>query len=71
MTTAILPANDLLTREQAAAYLSIKPQTLAVWKTTGRYQIPVIKVGRSVRYRRRDLDAWLESRRLNGGESEE
>ena len=54
--------DDLLTRPQAADYIGVKPQTLAVWHTTQRYGLPAIKVGRLVRYRRRDLDRWLEER---------
>jgi excisionase family DNA binding protein len=62
METIILP--NLLTREQAAEYLGIAPQTLAVWASTGRYSLPMIKVGRCARYRRRDLDKFLESRTI-------
>jgi excisionase family DNA binding protein len=47
-----------LTRDEAAAYLGIKPQTLAVWASTGRYGLPFVKVGRSVRYKLVDLDAF-------------
>ena len=54
--------HKLLSRPEAAAYLGVREQTLAVWNCTGRYALPVIKVGRSVRYRRSDLDRWLESR---------
>ena len=57
-----LPLPELLTRQEAAEYLGVKPQTLAVWAVTGRYDLPVVKVGRLVRYRRSDLDKWLESR---------
>ena len=60
---AALDFPKLLTREQAAEFLSIRPQTLAVWSVTGRYSLPVVKVGRSVRYRLEDLTAFLESRR--------
>ncbi len=60
MTTAI--RSDLLTRAEAAAYLNIRPQTLAAWLCTKRYRIPVVKVGRSVRYRIRDLEKFVESR---------
>ena len=60
---AALDFPTLLTREQAAEFLSIRPQTLAVWSVTGRYSLPVVKVGRSVRYRLEDLTAFLESRR--------
>lgn len=57
-----MPESELMTREEAADYLSIQTQTLAVWASNGRYNIPYIRVGRSVRYRRSDLDRWLESR---------
>ena len=54
--------SELLTRDEAAAYLGIKAQTLAVWATAKRYNLPFIKVGSLVRYRKTDLDAWLASR---------
>lgn len=58
---------DLLDEKQAAEVLTVEPGTLSVWRSTGRYKIPFVKVGRRVRYRRSDLLAWLESRtRANG-----
>jgi excisionase family DNA binding protein len=59
---AILTASPLLSREEAAAYLNVRPQTLAVWATTGRYSLPMIRVGRRIRYRQADLDRWLAKR---------
>lgn len=50
----------LLNRKQAAAYLGFSPGTLAVWHCTKRYDLKTIKVGRTVRYRRGDLDKFLE-----------
>lgn len=59
--------NNLLDEKQAAEVLTVEPGTLSVWRSTGRYKIPFVKVGRRVRYRRADLDAWLDSRtRTNG-----
>jgi excisionase family DNA binding protein len=52
---------ELMTRNEAAAYLGITPHTLAVWKSIGRYELPVIKVGRLVKYRRTDLDQFLNA----------
>ncbi len=52
----------LLTRRQAAAYLGIKPHTLAVWATTARHSLPYIRVGRLAKYRKEDLDDFLRSR---------
>ncbi|MFN8658166.1 MAG: helix-turn-helix domain-containing protein [Candidatus Obscuribacterales bacterium] len=49
----------LLTRREAAAYLGVAEQTLAVWKCTGRRFLPCVKIGRLVRYRKIDLDAFI------------
>lgn len=58
---------DLVDEAQAAEILDLAPGTLSVWRSTGRYGIPFIKVGRKVRYSRTALNAWLESRtRTNG-----
>jgi excisionase family DNA binding protein len=54
--------SELLTREDAAAYLDVKPQTLACWASTKRYGLRYVKVGRNVRYRKADLDRFLEAR---------
>ena len=52
-----VPPHDPLYDElEAAAYLKAAPRTLAVWRCTGRYDLPFVKVGRSVRYRKSDLD---------------
>ena len=54
--------HNLLDEKSAADFLSLRPGTLSVWRSTGRHKIPFIKVGHLVRYRRADLLAWLESR---------
>ena len=61
-------ASELLDPKQAANHLGLKnPNTLAVWRSTGRYNLPYIRVGGNVRYRLSDLNAWLESRRRESG----
>ena len=52
----------LLTEAEAADYLSVEPQTLCSWRCTRRYNLPFIKVGRLVRYREEDIEAFLEER---------
>jgi excisionase family DNA binding protein len=67
---AILKNNSsdpLLSPIEASRYIGVTENTLSVWRCVGRYAIPYIKVGRLVRYRMSDLDAWLESRTLNNG----
>ncbi|HRE18612.1 MAG TPA: helix-turn-helix domain-containing protein [Rhodocyclaceae bacterium] len=58
---------DLLDEAQAAELLTVAKGTLGVWRSTGRYALPFIKVGRRVRYRRADLLAWLEKRTRETG----
>ena len=54
------------TREQAAKVLHKKPQTLAVWATTKRYNLPFRKIGRSVLYKPADVIALAESGLVGG-----
>lgn len=61
------PANDLMDEKEAAAFLNVSPGTLAVWRCTGRYQLPFLKIGRNVRYRQAALSAWLDSRTRENG----
>jgi predicted site-specific integrase-resolvase len=53
---------DLLTPEDAAKRLHVTTGTLAVWRSTGRYKIPFIKVGSKVMYRAIDLEQFLNDR---------
>jgi excisionase family DNA binding protein len=55
--------DKLLNRKEVAELLGIKPETLAVWSCTKRYNIPYIKVGRMVRYKYEDVEAFLNSRK--------
>lgn len=55
-------SKELLDDRAAAEVLDVTPGTLSVWRSTGRYALPFVKVGRNVRYRRADLTAWLEKR---------
>lgn len=59
--------SDLVSREKAAEFLGIRPQTLAAWASSRRYALPFVKVGRRVMYRLSDLDAFIE-RNVFGGE---
>jgi len=44
-------SSELLTRREAAEYLGVAAQTLAIWQVTGRYRLPLVKVGKLVKYR--------------------
>ncbi len=63
MTTATIKTQKQLLKEaEAAEVLGIQPQTLSAWRCRGVNSLPFVKVGRAVRYRRSDLEAWMESR---------
>ena len=53
---------QLLTPIEAAKYLHVTEGTLAVWRCTGRYEIPFVKSGRKVLYRLSDLENFINSR---------
>lgn len=61
----------LLSREQAAKYLGVKAGTLANWACTKAHTIRMFKIGRLVRYRKSDLDVWIESRVVNSNSTSE
>lgn len=48
--------------KQTAQVIGAKTSTLAVWRSTGRYNLPFIKVGRLVRYRVSDLAEFMARR---------
>lgn len=50
----------LLNRKEAAEFLGVKPNTLANWTCTHRYRLPYIKIGKLVKYRLSDLEAFIE-----------
>jgi excisionase family DNA binding protein len=66
-TTVIQAGFDLIDSQETAEILGISKSALEVWRTTGRYQLPFIKVGRNVRYRRSDVLQWLDSRTRASG----
>jgi len=60
---------NLWTRRQTAEYLGIKEQTLAFWATIGRGP-RYVKVGRAVRYRLSDIEAYLKANTVGADVSE-
>jgi excisionase family DNA binding protein len=55
---------DLATRSEVAAYIRMSTRYVLSETTAGR--LPAVKLGRSVRYRRADVDRWL-TRHLTAG----
>lgn len=49
----------LLTHPETAEYLRIEEQTLRKWRLHGSGP-PFVRVGKRIRYRQADLEAWLQ-----------
>lgn len=56
----------LLTEKQFSELVQIPVATLQHWRSTQRVQIPVIRIGRSIRYRLEDVKAILSGELILG-----
>jgi excisionase family DNA binding protein len=59
----------LLTRNEAAEMLKLAPHTLALWASTGK-NLPMVKFGKAVRYRKEDIEKYIEDHLIPSGTSE-
>ena len=58
---------SFLTTEEVLEYLQVNLRT--VYRLIKAGKIPAVRVGRQWRFRKRDIDAWLESQRPRGTRS--
>ena len=49
--------DDIMTLEEVAKYLKLKPQTIYTWAQKGK--IPAAKLGKEWRFRRSVIDDWF------------
>lgn len=62
-TQAVTPAlSELFNPELTANAFQVKKETLAIWRSTGRYNLPFVRVGRRIFYRQSDIEDWLNLR---------
>ena len=54
-----------LTTEEVLEYLQVNLRT--VYRLIKAGKIPAVRVGRQWRFRKRDIDAWLDSQRMRAG----
>ncbi len=57
--------NALLTPNDAAQLLGVTKGTLQVWRSTGRYNLPYVKIGKKVMYRLSSVFGFIESRSMD------
>lgn len=60
--------DDLLDEAEAALVVKASPHTLSVWRSTKRYPLPYVKIGRLVRYRRGDIESFIAARTVAPGQ---
>ena len=68
METTTVPLDQLLRPDSVSEGIGVPETTLAQWRYLGTGPA-YIKVGKHVRYRRSDLEAWLDSQTRNAGGS--
>jgi len=64
-----IAGRDNLTPKQTAELLNVPSTTLAVWRSTNRVVLPFFKLGHHVRYRRADLERFIEQNLHNAPEA--
>ncbi|MCI3206353.1 DNA-binding protein [Pandoraea capi] len=59
---------EFLDDHALSSKLSLSPKTPAQWRYLGKFtdELPYYKFGRSVRYRREDVDAFIAKMRVGG-----
>lgn len=60
----------LLSREETAKLLGIKPETLSAWSHHKRYNLSYIKIGRLVKYRYSDIMDFIKKQTRGKQEGE-
>lgn len=55
-------ANDLMKTEEVLGYLAISRTKL--WQLVNKEGLPAFKIGGDYRYRRSEIDAWIEKQRV-------
>ena len=52
---------NYISLDEAATYLGVKPTTLRSWIKNSENVIPAHKIGRMWKFKRSELDAWVNS----------
>ena len=55
------PTPELMSLQEVASYLGMAERTIYMWAQNGK--VPAFKLGAAWRFRKSDIDAWLETQR--------
>lgn len=64
----MLTTTEVMTVSEVAQYLRINPQT--VYRKAKAGELPAVRIGRAIRFRRSELDSWLKTVGLNSQPAE-
>jgi hypothetical protein len=56
----------MLSRKEAAEFLGLRENTLAIWAIKKRYDLPMYKVGKNIKYKITDLQKFQEGQSIHG-----
>lgn len=73
MATTTTLGDSLVSRKEAAEFLTVKPSTMADWaarKGRSPRHLPMVKIGKFARYKMSDLVAFVEANRSIPGSSQ-
>ena len=65
----VSPGSELMSLPQVASYLGMAERTIYMWAQQGK--VPAFKLGASWRFRKSEIDAWLETQRTGPQVSED
>jgi excisionase family DNA binding protein len=51
--------DEIMTLEEVAKYLKLKPQTIYTWAQDGK--IPAVKIGKEWRFKKSVIDKWFNN----------
>ncbi len=54
---------EVMTVSEVAQYLRVNPQT--VYRKAKAGELPALRIGRAIRFRRSELEAWLKTESQN------
>lgn len=64
-TALLLNLHRLLPPSEVAEILGVSVGTLSVWASTGRWNLPFVKIGRKRMYRPEDVRAFIDRRTVD------
>lgn len=63
--------SNLMSQNEVAKYIHSTVASMNSMRHYGRLDIPYIKIGNRIRYRKSDVDAWIDTHTINPNKKED